>query len=272
MKKLLALSFSLLMALALLSFFVSAAGGRTEVWVTIADENGKLALVQEKITVSDVDGDGALTINDALYLAHEAKFEGGAKAGYSFSTTAFGVSLEKLWGVANGGSFGYCVNNKSAWSLLDPVQNGDFINAYIYTDLTTWSDTYCYFDVQSVKANAGEKITLTLFASVYDTNLGDMAVVPVKDAILTLNGERTNFKTDSEGKVTFTIASDGEYVISAASDSQILVPPACTATILAIESPQTGDNAFLWIPTLLIVLPFIGGMICFIGKKSKENE
>ena len=28
------------------------------------------------------DSDGTITINDALYLAHEAEFEGGAAAGY----------------------------------------------------------------------------------------------------------------------------------------------------------------------------------------------
>ena len=57
-----------------------AADGAT-VYVTIA--NGSLVMTQEAINVTDADGDGTLTINDALFLAHEAGFSGGAAAGYA---------------------------------------------------------------------------------------------------------------------------------------------------------------------------------------------
>ena len=35
------------------------------VYVSIADENGDLVLPYQPVTVTDIDGDGALTINDA---------------------------------------------------------------------------------------------------------------------------------------------------------------------------------------------------------------
>ena len=38
---------------------------------------------QIEVELTDVDEDGALTIADALYLAHEAAFEGGAEAGFA---------------------------------------------------------------------------------------------------------------------------------------------------------------------------------------------
>ena len=38
--------------------------------VTIADKDGNPVMVQEEISVTDIDNDGKLTINDALYLAH----------------------------------------------------------------------------------------------------------------------------------------------------------------------------------------------------------
>ena len=57
-------------------------------------------LAMEKITVADNDGDGALTINDALYAAHEKAFTGGAAAGYASVQSDWGLSLSKLWGIA----------------------------------------------------------------------------------------------------------------------------------------------------------------------------
>ena len=67
-------------------------------YVSISDKDGKLVLVLEKIDLSDADGDGTITINDALYLAHEAEFEGGAAAGYASEQSDYGLSLTKLWG------------------------------------------------------------------------------------------------------------------------------------------------------------------------------
>ena len=125
-------------------------------------QDGKLVLVLEKIDLSDADGDGTITINDALYLAHEAEFEGGAAAGYASEQSDYGLSLTKLWGCENGGSYGYYVNDASAMSLADPVKDGDRINAFVYTDLKTWSDKYCYFDKASVTAQSGESFSLVL--------------------------------------------------------------------------------------------------------------
>ncbi len=206
----------------------------TDVFVTISDATGKLVLTQEKITVTDIDNDNTLTINDALYIAHEEKYQGGATEGYESSNSAYGLSLNKLWGVANGGSYGYYVNNSSAMSLSDTINNGDYINAFVYTDLTSWSDTYCYFDVKTAQVNQNEKISFTLLSAGYDEQWNPISV-PVKDAIITLNGEKTEILTDTEGKATITIENSGAFVISAVSDTQILVPPVCIANVLPVE-------------------------------------
>ncbi len=211
------------------------------VYVTISDEDGKLALTQEKIAVTDIDNDDLLTINDALYVAHEKKYKGGATAGFDSELSDYGISLNKLWGTANGGSYGYCVNNKSAFSLSDTVNHGDYINAYIYTDLTAWSDTYCYFDMNATSVNAGDEINLSLLATGYDSEYNPI-VIPVENAVITVNGEKTSTTTDTEGKATIKIKNSGEYVISAVSDTQILVPPVCKATV-------TGNNVITTVPS-----------------------
>ena len=210
---------------------------KAEVYVTIADENGELALSQEKITVTDIDNDGALTINDALYAAHEAKYEGGAAAGYASSVGQYGLAIDKLWGTANGGSYGYWVNNQSAWSLADTVKEGDYINAFVYTDLTAWSDTYCFFDEYTVTGTTGDELEILLSMYVYDENYNKV-LTPVEGADITVNGKDTDVKTDAEGKASIKIKEGGSYVISATSDSMILVPPVCTATIATNETAK----------------------------------
>lgn len=210
-----------------------------DVKVTISDDKGELVLIQKDVTVSDIDKDGELTINDALYIAHEENFEGGAAAGYGSGETAYGLSLNKLWGVANGGSYGYYVNNGSAWSLADIVNDGDYINAFVYTDLSTWSDTYCYFDYMAMDIKETDEVKLQLLSAGYDAEWNPIAV-PVADAVITINGEATEYKTDAEGYVSFSLEA-GEYVISAKSETQILVPAACKISVADVED-KTADN------------------------------
>lgn len=260
MKKLLSITLTVLLLLSTLALGVFAEDLSAEVYVTIADENGKLVLAQEKITVTDIDGDSKLTINDALYCAHEAKFEGGASAGYGSALLTWGLSLTKLWGVENGGSYGYYVNDLMAMGLGDEVKSGDRINAFIYTDTTTWSDTYCYFDVNSASVKENGKLTLTLNALGFDKDYNQIEV-PVKDAVITLDGVATEFKTDENGKVTLTLDKVGSFVISATSASQRLVPPALTVEVSADiqPSPNTGDA------TLAYVILFIAALFGAIG-------
>lgn len=209
----------------------------TTVYVTIV--NGAVVLTQKAVTVTDVDADGALTINDALYCAHETNYEGGAAAGYGSAMSDWGLSLTKLWGIENGGSYGYYLNNGYAMGLADAVKNGDYINAFVYQDTTAWSDTYCYFNVNTVDADTDTELTLSAFG--YDAE-GNAVVLPVAGAVITLNGEKTALVTDENGKATVKAAA--KDVISAVSDTQNLVAPVCVAVAKAAadETPKTGDS------------------------------
>jgi hypothetical protein len=237
MKRPFAIALASLLALSVCS--MTAYADETQainVYVTISDANGELALAQEEIQVTDVDNDGNLTINDALYAAHEAKFEGGADAGYASSETSYGLTLSKLWGTENGGSYGYYVNNTAAMQLGDLISDGDYINAFVYTDLSSWSDTYCYFDVQT--ATAEETLTLTLSAAGYDEQWNPVSM-PVEGATITIDGNPTEFVTDSNGSVTITFSQNGTHIISAVSENQVLVPPVCTVDVSGVEEAET---------------------------------
>ena len=212
-------------------------------YVTIADENGELALVREAVVLEDADGDGAVTVNDALLLAHEQAYPGGAAAGYLSSEGPYGLKLDKLWGVENGGSYGYYVNHASAWSLTDPVSDGDEVAAFIYTDLDGYSDTYCYFDRATAELNAPGELTLALKAAGWDADYNPVEL-PVADAVIVVNGEKTDFRTDENGSVTLHLAA-GSYVISAVSDAQVLVPPVCQVSVAGDAGSgdeETGDG------------------------------
>lgn len=194
-------------------------------FVTISDDQGKLVVANEAFDVTDADGDGIVSISDALFAAHEAKFEGGAAAGYEAADVGYGLSLMRLWGIENGGSYGYYINNASPISLADAISDGDLICAYAYTDLEAWSDTYSYFDIARA-VNSGE-LTLTLNAIVFDADFNPVPT-PVEGAVITIDGEATEFVTDANGSVVITLGDAEEYLISAVSDTMTLVPPVCT--------------------------------------------
>ncbi len=260
MKKILSVTLSIVLLLGLCCGIAFAAD--PTVYVTIADKEGKLVLVQEPIAVKDIDSDGKITVNDALYCAHEAKFSGGV-AGYVSEMTDYGLSLKKLWGIDNGTGYGYYVNNAAAMSLGDEVKDGAYITAFVYTDTTNWSDTYCYFDKNTASVKAGDTVAVQLSALGFDENYNTV-VAPVKGATILVNGKATDVKTDDNGKASIKLSDAGTVTISAKSDSQTLVPPALVVKVTAAsggESPKTADNTAVVIFGAVAVIAFAGVVV-----------
>ena len=229
MKKLFSVVLAFLMIMGCMSITSFADDASATVYVSISNK-GQLVAAQAKVTVTDIDGDNALTVNDALYAAHEAAYSGGSKEGYSYYTHKdYGLSIGKLWGDTSG-NFGYYINNSSCWSLADPVKNGDYLNAFVYSDSKNYSDKYCFFNNFTITADANSDIELTLSSAGYDANWNPVTL-PVANAEITVDGKVTEVKTDANGKATIQISGAGNHVISAFSSSETLVPPVCTAQI-----------------------------------------
>jgi hypothetical protein len=264
---------AIIMAIAMISGIcaVSASAATTaDVYVTIA--NGDIVVSMEKIAVSDTDGDGIISVNDALYATHEKFFDGGAAAGYSAVTSDWGLSLAKLWGVENGGSYGYMVNDAMAMSLTDELKDGDRLYAYVFTDTAGWSDTYSFFDVKEEDILAGKTVSFTLYYSGYDENWAPM-VLPLEGAVITVNGEKTSFVTDANGKAEVKIEQSGEYTVSAISDSMTLVPAIAKVTVkpsLISSNPSTADGSiFIFAAAALIAL---AGAAMLINKSRRYEK
>lgn len=255
-------------------------GEAADVYVTVTNK-GVVKLAQEKVKVKDIDKDGKLTVNDALYIAHENYYEGGAAAGYRSETGEYGLSLCKLWGDESG-CFGYRVNNKAAWSLADAVEDGDYVNAYIYKDQQGWSDLYTWFDKNFLSVKTGELFTLTLYAAGYDGQWNEV-VEPVSNADITIDGVPTVYRTNELGQVTFSIPEKGEYVISAESKIKTLVPPVCKVSVSdkasaaaqndktgGDKSTETGDD-FNMTAVIVIALAALAAAVVIITVRKRRS-
>ena len=158
MKRTIALITMLLLLLALLTIGTSAenATAKSEeiatAYVTIAVK-GELVTTQLAVMLEDYDKDGAITVSDALYAAHEKAYTGGAAAGYGYYESDYGLSMSKLWGDESG-AYGYYLNNASCQSLADPIKDGDYITAFVYAS-ADFSDVYTYFDVSAKTISLG---------------------------------------------------------------------------------------------------------------------
>ena len=226
MKKIISILLAVMMIFSTTVFAFAADLDSINAYVTISDR-GSLVVSVESITVTDIDKDGKFTINDVLYCAHEKFYDGSAADGYeSYVHETYGLSLRKLWGQTNSGSFGYYVNNKSGWSLADTVKSGDYVYAFNYSDAKTYTDSYAYFDKFISEGNDTVELTLTA-QNGYDSNWNPVFVA-LEGAIITVDGKDTGVKTDKNGKATVTVSSIGDKIISAkAPEGKIITPPAC---------------------------------------------
>ncbi|MBQ8920806.1 MAG: hypothetical protein IJ060_01415 [Oscillospiraceae bacterium] len=213
-----------------------------QIKVTVSNA-GELKVTDETITLTDADGDGALTVNDALMLTHH-QFYGDE--GYVTVQSDWGLSIQTLWGVTNGGSYGYTINDAFANSLTDTLKDGDRLYAYVYVDAKGYSDQYSYFDVKDAgTVDEGSEITLTLNALGFDENWAAVTE-PVSGAVITINGTNTDYVTDENGQVTIKAEPAGDLVISAHRDvmqypdgslsGKPIVPPVCKAVVNAAET------------------------------------
>ena len=224
--------------------------------VTIISK-GEFVLKNYEVVVSSDD----FNIDDALKAAHDAKYEGGSDKGYASATGDYGLYVKKLWGDESG-AFGYTVNNKMSSGLSDKVGAGDSVVAYIYTDATTYSDKYTYFDVNKANVKGGEELTLTLSYIGYDENWNAVAS-PLKGATITVDGEKTEYKTDAVGKVTLFLKGGKTYTVSASADSTI-VPPLCVVTV------AKSSSAVLYIVIAVMVVCGVAAVVVVSSKKKNK--
>lgn len=219
-------------------FIGASAADTITVDVTISNA-GEIVVPAKPVQVTDRNNDGKYDIDETLYAAHETFYEGGAAAGYASETGEYGLKLTTLWGVKNGGGYGYYANNNFAMGLSDEVRDGDSVSAFVYSDLQTWKDCYSYFETQDLpEAQVGKELPLALRVIHFDANYQPVAD-PCANATLIVDGEKTAYKTDETGQVMFVPSRSGEMILSAVSDKEILVPTVLRITVKPAETNVT---------------------------------
>ena len=245
----LALLFPVLTALPVLAEEDTAAQEETaHVYVSVANAGGT-ALANQEIALPDADGDGVLTVHDAMLAAHDAQFEGGAAAGYASKEEEGGRIATMLWG-ETAGSFGIYVNHAPVEDLLAPVQSGDLLYAFVCGEAD--EALYCYFDVSHASVGGEETLTLALTARAS----GEEAQ-PVADAVIQIDGRDTAFRTDAEGKVTLQFDGSGSCIVSARKEGVSMLPPVCAVSV-GKEEPFAGDRSALFGWILLPMAAVVG--------------
>ncbi|MBR1970713.1 MAG: S-layer homology domain-containing protein [Clostridia bacterium] len=227
-----------------------------EIYVTIASDgnivtnkNGEY-VAHSKITVTDINTDGKLTVDEALYAAHEEHYEGGAEEGYSTFYGAYGLSLSVLWGKGTKGetaAAGYYLNNESCWSMEDVVKDGDYLTAFNYYDTTYWSDAYSYFSENDIEVEKGKSVTLQLNSLGYDSNYS-LVVSPCSDAkVVFLGSNNSSMKTqitDKSGNVKISFKNNsaiGSYYVMAYKEDSSIVP--AISRIKVVDDENSSGNS-----------------------------
>lgn len=181
---------------------------------TMPDLEGENVLVKEPVSVSDADGDGILTVNDALNLAGDAiRDPPDASNVYVYAVP----DLDELLAGLDSGNGG--------------VTGSDHANAYIYKEAS-------YFDRSFVTVDPGAVFTLTLRRTGFDENR-NLVTSPITDAVITIDGAASSFVTDAGGKVTMSLDKPGTVTLSAVSGIEQCVPPAAKVLVLGEIEPAT---------------------------------
>ena len=218
----------------------------------VADKNGGY-MAQTPVVVEDYNEDGRLTVDEALFAAHENYCPEGSE-GYSSYSGIYGLSIAILWGEGTEQTsleVGYWLNNASCWSLEDTVAEGDYLTAFVYSDKIYWSDAYSYFTQNEVTVKPGEYVDLELkYLSGYDAENG---YAPIYSAcseanikfLSSNNSIQGNLKTNSDGKVQIAFsasANSGDHFVIAYKEDATIVPAVCKITVEDNTTSGSGGN------------------------------
>lgn len=220
--------------------------------ITISDK-GNVVVALKSVLVEDRNKDGILNVDEALYAAHQAAYNGGAEAGYASAVTEYGNMITKLWGDTSG-AYGYWLNNVSCMSLDDTVKAGDHLVAFVYKDGTTWSDIYTTFD-KTTYTTSDSIAKVSLKQAGYDENWNTVfssltgAEIRVYDENMNLMEAGYQITELGDGQYGVAFAKSGNYILIGTKEEANTVPAVCRVTCeKGYESQEKEDGGSAIIP------------------------
>lgn len=236
------------------------------VYMTVSDK-GEIVTDKSSNAVAlapvELNGKETYTIDDAFKALHDTYYDGGSAAGYGSATGEWGPYVTTLWGDTSG-NFGYQVNGgkESVMGLSHEVDDGDYIDAVIYENAYPNTESYTKFDNYSLETFKDVSTELTLSQAGYDENW-NMIFSACENAEITINGEKTEYVTDKDGKIILSFKDAGKYIISAKKNKTVdgketaaICAPVCIINVKEL-------------PDACITIP--NDATLFVGKKGKVH-
>ena len=133
----------------------AAADASAKVYVTVA--NGGLELANSEVTVTDIDGDGALTINDAFMPLTKATLRAEPQQAMPPKCPTTALCSPSFGESKTAAATATMSTTPLPGALPTRSEDGDYVNAFVYQDTKAFSDRYCYFDKAVADVNQRRK-------------------------------------------------------------------------------------------------------------------
>ena len=212
---------SLLLAIVMvLGLGLAACGKKAEpknaAYVTVTNA-GALATGKDGTQMASVAievPEAGTTVGEVIKALHKGYSKGG-EADYATSQGQYGEQIDKLWGVENGGAYGYYINGNMAMGLTDPVKAGDTVDVFVYKDTTAWTDAYTRMSL--VKAEGGAAVVKVEYIAGFDANYAPIFKELANAKIYKVEGKKltdTGVVTGEDGTATINLKA-GSYILAA---------------------------------------------------------
>lgn len=200
------------------------------VYVNVADQ-GAIAVGQVSgslLAGYPVTVPSGATVDDVLDALTKAECPEG-EAGYSSAGMEMSGTVSYLIQRVLGrdcsmtdGGFGAAafLNHDPMSTIASPVSDGDTVDLVIYNVINSAMFQFenygiCYFDYPQAKAAPGETVTLKAYTETMNFMSYQYQTATAANLRIWVNGEETEFVTDSNGQVQLSFEEAGEYCILA---------------------------------------------------------
>lgn len=218
---------------------VSAEESSTVTVTMTVSKYGEL-LKEATLVPVELTGKEVYTLDDVFAQAHILYYDG--EDGYASE----GISINKFWGHETQ-MIGYRVNGETP--LLDyVVNNGDYVEAFLYKN--KWPDTEAYtkFDKYKAEMRAKEVFELVLSQESYDADWNTV-FYPCDGATVLIDGVTTDYATDENGLAEITFDEPGTYTVSAQMtktvEGQLEPVPAITAPVCEVTVKEPASTEII---------------------------